>query len=105
MAMLAACWLTGCAAQPESQSQRADDAACIAQGDATFHSLDEDELARNTPTTLPYSGMPDHVFDAEHLGALHARDSQISRCEDQGNAQDSEPAGFAPVTPHIVTTP
>jgi hypothetical protein len=104
-AALAAVWLSGCATAPESQAQRADDAACTAQGDATFRALDVDEMARTSQANLPYSGMPNHVFDAEHLGAMHARDSQIARCEDQGNAEAPQSQNFSPVVPHIVTNP
>lgn len=105
MAMLASICLTGCATAPESQAQRADDAACTAQGDATFNALDEDQLARTSQANLPYSGLPNHVFDAEQMGAMHARDSQIARCEAQGNTDQPNHGSYQPVTPHIVGTP
>lgn len=97
--------LTGCA-QPPSQAQQADAAACTAQGDALYNSETVDEQARTAQPGLIYGGTPTHVFDAEQLGAMHARDSAITDCEEKGNT--NAPAalgGGAVVQPQIVSSP
>jgi hypothetical protein len=102
--MLSACAaLAGCAAAPESQAQQADDAACTAQADAAYNSMDEDQLARTSQTGLRYAPEPNHVFDGEQLGAEHVRDSDIMNCEDNGNAESKSALDDVPEpTPHIV---
>ena len=106
MAVMACAALAGCAtsAAPASADD-ADAAACTAQADATYHALDEDQLARTSQAGLLYGAQPTHVFDAEQMGALHARDSQLSQCEQSGNSGAPVVAGVPVVTPHIVNTP
>jgi hypothetical protein len=110
-AFLAAFTLAACTQPPpESAASAAADQTCTAQGDATYHSLSEDQLARTSQNGLLYSPTT-HVFDAERLGALHERDSEIANCERNGTGASSTlPAGGGVlsgniVTPHIVQTP
>lgn len=106
MAVLACAMLAGCApGMGESQGQVADDNACVAQADATYHALDEDQLARTGQNGLLYGASPTHVFDAEQMGAMHARESQLSNCEQNGNTGGPRPGGVPVVTPHIVNGP
>jgi hypothetical protein len=103
---LACAWLAGCAVgQPESQAQQAETAACTAQGDATYNADTIDEQARTSQNGLLFAPMPNHAFDAEHLGAEHVRDSQITACEQNGNTGGPMVNGTQVVTPHIIGTP
>jgi hypothetical protein len=106
MAVLVAGALAGCApGQPESQAQQSDDAACTAQADAVYNANNQDQLARTSQNGLLFPATPSHVFDAEQQGGMHERDSQITHCEQNGNA-DGQPSvnGVPVVTPHIVGT-
>jgi len=107
IAALACAALGGCAlGPPESQAQLADDSACTAQGDAVYSAATTDQQARTAQNGLLFGATPTHVFDAEQLGAEHERDSDISQCEQTGNA--SAPDGLAGATappPHIIATP
>ncbi|MDE8347539.1 MAG: hypothetical protein POH28_15400, partial [Acidocella sp.] len=86
VAILVCAMLAGCApVMGESQGQQADDNACVAQADATYHALDEDQLARTGQNGLLYGATPTHVFDAEQMGAMRARQSELSTCEQNGN--------------------
>jgi hypothetical protein len=106
LAVLACAALAGCAASaPPATADDADAAACTAQADATYHALDEDQLARTSQAGLLYGAQPTHVFDAEQMGAMHARDSELTQCEQNGNNSAPEVAGVPVVTPHIVSTP
>jgi hypothetical protein len=102
LAVIVAGALAGCAAAPPpSTADEADAASCTAQADAAFSSEDEDALARTSQTGELFSARPNHVFDAERLGALHERDSQITNCEDEG----ADAAGAAPAGPSFLQTP
>ncbi len=91
---------------PESSAQQADDEACRLQADSLYNSLSQDQLARPTQTGLLSGSTPDHVFDAEKLGALNARQLDIKRCELQGNTSiPGSAGGKGYATPHIVGTP
>jgi hypothetical protein len=107
MAMVACGALAGCATgQPESAGQQADDAACTAQADAVYHSQTVDEEARTAQPGLLFAAMPNHVFDAEQLGAEHDRDSSITQCEQNGaGGSGPEVNGIPVVPPHIIGTP
>jgi len=97
-------WLAGCAAPaPESTSQAADDTACTAQGDTVYNQDTIDEQGRTAQNGLIFGGTPTHVFDAEQMGALHQRDSDIANCEANGNS--ATPAMGAAAPPHIVGSP
>jgi hypothetical protein len=97
--------LAGCAASPpESAAQQADDAACTAQADATYNAQNANLLARPSQNGLLYAPSPNHVFDAQKMGAMSARDNQIQQCEQNGNAGPSV-NGVPVVTPHIVQSP
>ena len=106
MTMAACVALAGCAASPpESSAQQADDAACTTQADAVYNNETVDEQARTAQTGLRYAPMPNHVFDAEQLGAEHARESTITNCEQNGTgASGPEVNGTPVVTPHIIGT-
>jgi hypothetical protein len=104
--------LGGCARNtPQTAAGAAADVTCTAQGDATYHALNEDQLARTSQNGLYFAPMPNHVFDAEQMGAMHVRDSEISNCERNGTAAASTtpdaggPLGGNIVTPHIIQTP
>jgi hypothetical protein len=105
--VLAACAaLAGCAGHPETASQQADDAACTAQADAGYNQATIDEQARTSQNGLLFAPTPNHVFDAERLGAEHTRDSEIARCEANGAGGSNPQVGGVPVvTPHIIGTP
>ena len=106
VAALACAWLAGCAAgAPESQAQKAETADCTAQADATYRAHTIDEEARTSQNGLIFGATPTHAFDAEHLGAEHVRDSQITACEQNGNNSGPVVNGTPVVTPHIVGTP
>jgi hypothetical protein len=99
--------LAGCTAPaPPSDAVQAEDAACTAQGDATFDANTVDEQARTSQNGLLYGATPTHVFDAEHLGAEHLRDNVITSCEQNGNNSGPDDLGGPPpVPPHIIGTP
>jgi len=107
LAALLCAGLAGCAASaPESQAQKADDAACTAQGDAAYQADTVDEQARTGQNGLLYGATPTHVFDAETLGAEHVRESDIATCEQNGTyGNPSSINGVPVVAPHIVGTP
>jgi hypothetical protein len=94
--------LSGCApagAPPESAAATADAAACTAQGDATYRALSVDQLARTSQNGLLFAPTPNHVFDAEQMGAEHERDSQITKCEQNGNPGTATTINGVPVVP------
>jgi len=96
--------IAGCAAAPPpSPAQQAEATTCTAQADATYKAQNYAELSRTSQAGLLYAPMPNHVFDAQTLGALHVRDSQITDCERNGG-DGSGPGlpGAMPVTPHII---
>ncbi len=107
VAAMACCALAGCAGSAApSTSQQADNAACTAQADASYNASTVDLQARTAEPGLLYPAGPNHVFDAEKLGAEHARDSQISRCEQNGDISGADDLGGAPpIVPHIVNNP
>ncbi len=97
--------LAGCAATPPvSQAQQADTAACTAQANTQYQQNTLDLQARPPQLGQRYGAMPTQVFDAEHMGALSERASQIQQCEETGtNNGQPEAGGFSPVVPHIIT--
>ncbi len=106
IAVLTCAALAGCAAgPPPSAAEQAEAASCTAQADATYNAQNYDNLSRTSQANLRYSPMPNHVFDAQNLGAIHARDSQIAMCEQNGETGGPGLPGAVPVTPHIITTP
>lgn len=88
----------------ESAAQRADDAACTKQADAIYAAQSQDQLGRTTEAGLHFSGTPNEVFDAERLGALHERNSQLAACEQYGNSVATAARLPGIVTPHIIVT-
>jgi hypothetical protein len=103
-AAAAAALVAGCAAgPPPTAAQQADAASCTAAADATYNAQNYEALSRTSQNGLRYSPMPNHVFDAAQMGAMHQRDSEITSCEANGSP---DPAGALPgpppVTPHIV---
>ncbi len=103
LAAAACLGLAACAAAPESPAQQAENAACTAQANAQFNQATLDESARTSQNGLMFGATPNHVFDAEHMGALSARDSQIQDCEKTGN-NNGQPVvnGVPVVAPHII---
>jgi hypothetical protein len=99
--------LAGCAAPaPPSTAAEAEDTACTAQGDAVFNANTVDEQARTGQNGLLYGATPTHVFDAEHLGAEHLRQSDITNCEQNGDTSGPDDLGGPPpVMPHIIGNP
>jgi len=105
-AVLAFGALAGCAAPPPpSAAEQAEAATCTAQADASYNAQNYDNLSRTSQDNLRYSPMPNHVFDAQNLGAIHARDSQIASCEQNGDTGGPGLPGAAPAIPRIITTP
>ena len=96
--------LAGCAATPISPAQQADNAACTAQADAQYRQDTVDQEARVDQTGQRYSATPNHVFDAETMGAESQRGHMVQSCEENGNDNGQPVTGnFTPVTPHIIT--
>jgi uncharacterized lipoprotein YmbA len=103
LAGLACLALAGCAGAPESQAQKAENAACTAQANAQYNANTVDLGGRTAQTGLMYSATPNHVFDAEQMGAMHQRESQISDCEKTGNNNGQPQTDSVPaIVPHIV---
>lgn len=106
MALGLCAMLAACAPAPQpSAAQQAETAACTAQGDAIYHADTIDEEGRTAQNGLLYGGTPTHVFDAEHLGALHARDSAVSQCEQNGESGTPALGGGNIVPPQVTGTP
>jgi hypothetical protein len=96
--------LAGCAASaPENPAQQADDATCTAQADAAYNAQNTNLLGRTSQNGLLYAPT-NHVFDAQRMGSLSARDNQIQQCEQDGNAGPNV-NGVPVVAPHIVQSP
>ncbi len=103
LAGLACLGLAGCAAQPQDTAQQADTAACTAQANAQYRQNTLDLAGRTAQNGLMYGATPNRVFDAETMGALHQRDSQITRCERTGNTDSQPEINNVPVVPpHII---
>ena len=95
--------LAACAAPPESTAQQADDTACTQQADTQYQQDTIDEAGHTAQNGLMFGATPTHVFDAERLGALHQRDSQLQDCEETSNNNGQpEVNGVPVVTPHII---
>jgi len=96
--------LAGCSATPITPAQQAENAACASQAGATYQQNTVDQEARTAQNGQRYSATPNHVFDAETMGAQHDYQSQLQQCEDTGN-NNGQPVvnGVPVVTPHIIT--
>ncbi len=104
--LLIACLsLAGCAATPITPAQQAENStACTAQADASYQQNTVDQEARTAQVGQRYSATPNHVFDAETMGAQHAYQSQIQNCEDTGSNNGQPVVTNGPViTPHILS--
>ena len=103
--IFAACLiLAGCTTDTLSPAQQAENAACTAQGDATYQQDTVDQEARTAQIGQRYSAMPNQVFNAETMGAESQRGHQIQNCEDTGNNNGQPVVTNGPaVTPHILT--
>ena len=103
-AVLAFGTLAGCAA-PSAPSNAADATAkaCTAQAEAQYNASTVDLDARPTQSGLQFGATPNHVFDAEQMGAEHQRDSAITACEHSGDTGGAANGGSYAVTPHIVS--
>jgi hypothetical protein len=95
--------VAGCSyGPPPSPSEEADDAACTSAADATYKAQNYEALSRTDQAGLYYAPTPNHVFDAQQMGAMHVRDSQITACEQQGSEASSAVPSAPLVTPHII---
>jgi hypothetical protein len=105
MVVLGLSALTGCAyGPPPTAADQAVAAACTSAAGDTYKAQNFAQYSRTSQNGLIYSATPNHVFDAEQMGAMHQYDSQISNCERNGSTSAALP-GPPPVTPHIITTP
>jgi hypothetical protein len=105
-AVILAAGLSGCAATPApSQADQANLASCTQQADAVYQQDNLNGLARTPQNGLLYSATPNHVFDAQRLGTLSARDNQISDCVDNGNTSRPGGGGAPLPVPQIIGTP
>lgn len=78
--------LAGCTlSTPPSEADQANLAACTQQADATYQANNYDALARTSQNAVRYSATPNHVFDAEQMGAMNERNNQINDCVQNGN--------------------
>ena len=91
-------------APPLTPAQQAEHAACAAQAKAAY---DQNTLSDAGHVPQPgqmFGATPTHVFDAEHMGAQHAYESQVQNCEATGiNNGQPVPSDVSTVTPHIIT--
>ncbi len=95
--------LAACATPaPPSASSEAEASACTAEADASYNSQNFDALSRTSQNGLLFAATPNHVFDSQRMGSLHARDRQITDCEAHGQDAGGIAAGTPIVTPHIV---
>ena len=96
--------LSACAAGPETAAQQAEDSACTAQGDAQYNQDTVDQEARTVQNGQRYGAMPTQVFDAERMGAMSQRDTQVQNCEETGSNNGQPMVNGVPVvTPHIIS--
>ncbi len=103
LAATACLGLAACASTPESPAQQAEDAACTAQADAQYNQATLGDAGHTAQNGLMYGATPTHVFDAEHMGAMYERDSQIQDCEKTGNNNGQPVVNDVPVVaPHII---
>lgn len=102
LALISIPLLAGCAAQPQTQAQKADQAACTQAADIAYRNSTINLQARPTQNGLRY-GAPVAAFQGEEMGAMNQRALQIQRCERLG-LQSGMPAanGADIVAPHIV---
>ena len=102
-AVFACLALAGCDSTPITPAQQAENAACAAQAGAIYQQNTVDQEARTDQTGQRYAATPNHVFDAETMGAQHDYQSQVQHCEDTGN-NNGQPVvnGVPVVTPHII---
>jgi hypothetical protein len=106
VAVLALGAVAGCSyGPPPTQAEQADAAACTSAADATYHAQNYEALSRTDQTGVRYSATPNHVFDAQQMGAMHLRDSQITSCEQQGSGTAGAVPSAPLVTPHIISSP
>jgi hypothetical protein len=95
--------LAGCAALPAaSQADDANQAACTQQADAAYRANNYDSLARTSQTGVYFSPMPNHVFDAQQMGSLSARNNQINDCVQNGNTTRPVIPGAPLPAPQII---
>jgi hypothetical protein len=95
--------LAACAAEPpQTASEQADASACTAEADAAYNAQNYDALSRTSQNGLLFAPTPNHVFDSQRMGSLHARDSQITECEQNGKTAGSIAGGTPIVTPQII---
>jgi hypothetical protein len=94
--------LVGCSFSPPlSDADQANLAACTQQADATYQANNNDELARTSQNAVRYSATPNHVFDAEQMGAMNERNNQINDCVQNGNTIRPVIPGPPLVTPTV----
>jgi hypothetical protein len=97
--------LAGCAPQATDAAADADASACTAAADSTYNAQNYDQLSRPAQAGLQFPASPVQVFQAQQLGAEHARESQITNCERNGNTAQPVVNGVPVATPHIINSP
>jgi hypothetical protein len=98
--------LAGCAAQPaQNAADTADANACTAAANDAYNAQNYDQLSRPSQAGLQFPASPVQVFQAQQLGAEHARESQITNCERNGNTAQPVVNGVPVATPHIINNP
>lgn len=97
--------LAGCAPQAPDAAADADASACTAVADSTYNAQNYDQLSRPSQAGLQFPASPVQVFQAQQLGAEHARESQITNCERNGNTAQPVVNGVSVATPHIINSP
>jgi hypothetical protein len=90
--------LAACAGAPPSDSEQANLAACTQSADAVYQADNYNGLARTSQNGLLYSATPNHVFDAQRLGTLDARNNQIKDCMENGNPEAPAVGGTPSIT-------
>jgi len=85
--------VAACAAAPPPDTDQANLAACTQTADAVYQADNYNSLARTSQNGLLYPATPNHVFDAQRMGTLDARNNQIRDCMENGNPDAPSGAG------------
>ena len=101
-ALAAALLLAGCASQPQSQAEAANQAACTASANQAYQNSTVNLQARTLQDGQRF-GAPTQLFQSEQMGAMNERYQQIQRCVQFGNQNGGPSVNNVPVVaPHIV---
>ena len=98
--------MAGCASAPQpTAGDQANLAACTQQADAVYQSQNSNLAGRTSQNGLYFSPMPSQVFQGQQMGALNARNNQITDCVENGNTSNTALPGPPPPAPQIIGTP